>query len=86
MHLGTLLSGGANLRQIVREIHARWDNPVRATVALRGSFNAWPRLPYQLGELVVRSYELPWQIAPMLWRKLQLMTKSEAIQRLALTD
>jgi hypothetical protein len=48
------------------EIDARWDNPVRATAALRGSFNRWPRWPYQLAELLFRSPEVPRQLAMML--------------------
>jgi Uncharacterised nucleotidyltransferase len=41
-----------------REMAARWDRPVRATVAIRGGFNNWPRFPYQLGELLSRLPEL----------------------------
>jgi hypothetical protein len=50
-------------RKLFSEICARWDNPVRATVRLRGSFNDWPRWPYQLGELLLRSPELLGQLA-----------------------
>jgi hypothetical protein len=53
---------------------------------LRGRFNAWPRLPYQLGEVVVRSPELPRQMAIMLWQKLKLMTNSAAITRQSLVE
>lgn len=48
------------------EFCARWDNPVRATVRLRGSFNEWPRWPYQLGEMLLRSPEVPRQLAAMM--------------------
>jgi hypothetical protein len=36
-------------RQMFREACARWDMPVAATIALRGPFNEFPRLPFQLG-------------------------------------
>jgi hypothetical protein len=35
--------------QIFREARERWDMPIAATVALGGAFNAFPRLPFQLG-------------------------------------
>jgi hypothetical protein len=42
-------------KQFLQEFLARWDQPVRATVALRGRFNYWPRFPYQLLYLVART-------------------------------
>jgi hypothetical protein len=50
------------------EVYSRWDQPVRATVALRGRFNNWPRWPYQLAELMLRSPEVPKQLARMVVR------------------
>ena len=47
------------------EVFARWDQPVRSTVALSGRFNNWPRWPYQLTELLLRSPEVPKQLARM---------------------
>jgi hypothetical protein len=35
------------------------DNPVRATAAVGGQFNNWPRLPYRVAELVMRLPEIP---------------------------
>jgi hypothetical protein len=35
--------------QLVREARRRWDMPIAATVALGGTFNEFPRLPFQLG-------------------------------------
>jgi hypothetical protein len=52
--------------RLFNEIDARWDNPVRATVTLRGSFNQWPRWPYQVAELFLHSPEVPRQLAMML--------------------
>jgi len=48
------------------EVYARWDQPVRATVALHGRFNNWPRWPYQLAELLLRSSEVPKQMSKMI--------------------
>jgi hypothetical protein len=47
------------------DLYQRWDNPVRATAAVHGQFNNWPRLPYRLRESVMRSRELPKALASM---------------------
>jgi len=52
------------------EVYARWDQPVRATVAMRGRFNNWPRWPYQLGELLLHTSEVPKQLASMIVRRI----------------
>jgi hypothetical protein len=65
MALPTLLHALAEPRKIFRELYARCDQPVRATITLRGRFNDWPRSPYQLAELIKRSPELPRQLALM---------------------
>jgi len=49
--LSALLGGDGARREFTENFLGRLDQPVRATVALRGRFNNWPRLPYQLGEL-----------------------------------
>src|SRR5258708_4996590 len=49
--LSALLGGHDERKEFAENFFARLDQPVRATVALRGRFNNWPRLPYQLGEL-----------------------------------
>jgi hypothetical protein len=49
--LSALLDGDRARREFTENFLARLDQPVRATVALCGSFNNWPRLPFQLGEL-----------------------------------
>lgn len=41
----------AGLAQAIRQ---RWPNPIEATIALRGAFNARPRLPFQLGSCLAR--------------------------------
>ena len=72
--------------KLFSELAARWRHPIRATVEVRGSFNEWPRGPYQLAALLLRSPELPRQMALLLFRKLRLLIKSEAITRLPLAD
>jgi hypothetical protein len=39
-------------------LYQRWDNPIRATAAVGGRFNNWPRLPYRLAESMMRVTEL----------------------------
>lgn len=63
MALPELLKRTTGYRTFFSELCARWKNPVRATVRLRGRFNDWPRWPYQLGELFLRSPEIPRQLA-----------------------
>ena len=40
---------------LLRALRVRWPNAVEATVGMGGSFNAWPRLPYQVAECARRS-------------------------------
>jgi len=44
----------------------RFDNPVRATAAVGGQFNNWPRLPYRVAELVMRLPEVPAHLVSLL--------------------
>ena len=46
-------------RSAFKRLYSRWDNPVRATARLGGRFNSIPRLPYLLGETIIRVGELP---------------------------
>jgi hypothetical protein len=39
-------------------LYQRWDNPIRATAAVGGRFNNWPRLPYRLAESMMRLPEM----------------------------
>jgi len=41
--------------RVLRALRLRWPNPIEATVDLKGRFNDWPRLPYQLASCVVRT-------------------------------
>jgi hypothetical protein len=36
------------------EIRKRWPNPIRATIYFGGSFNEFPRLPFQLGNFIAQ--------------------------------
>jgi hypothetical protein len=57
-----------NLRTGFADLYARWDNPVRATAAVHGRFNNWPRLPYRVLESILRGPELPRQLLRV-WRR-----------------
>ena len=41
--------------QLPRALRLRWPNPVQATVGVGGPFNELPRLPFQVGECLMRS-------------------------------
>lgn len=65
--LPTLLDLRSHPRELLREIHARWDNPIRSTARLRGAYNGWPRAPYQILEIVQRMRaEVPKQLLTIL--------------------
>ncbi len=40
---------------LVTDLANRWPNPILATISVKGQFNHWPRLPYQLGNCLVRA-------------------------------
>lgn len=44
-----------SLRRLPSELRRHWPNPIEATVALQGSFNRLPRLPFQIGHVVSRT-------------------------------
>jgi hypothetical protein len=39
-----------------RETRHHWPNGIEATAGVRGPFNNWPRLPFQLGSILVRAF------------------------------
>ncbi|HEY0380108.1 MAG TPA: nucleotidyltransferase family protein [Pyrinomonadaceae bacterium] len=43
---------------ILKGLRHRWPNTIEATVVVRGPFNDWPRLPFQLGSCVARTVKL----------------------------
>jgi Uncharacterised nucleotidyltransferase len=44
--------------ETLRAIRHRWPNPIQATVDAGGSFNNWPRLPFQFRDCLVRTARL----------------------------
>jgi hypothetical protein len=40
---------------ILKGLRHRWPNTIEATVVVRGPFNDWPRLPFQIGSCVART-------------------------------
>jgi hypothetical protein len=41
--------------QLPKAALKRWPDPIGATIRLKGSFNAWPRLPFQLSDYFIHS-------------------------------
>jgi len=39
----------------LKSLWERWPNAIEATVGVKGPFNNWPRLPFQIGECVMRT-------------------------------
>jgi hypothetical protein len=56
----------SRLRTNLSGLWTKLDNPVRATAAVGGQFNNWPRLPYRVAELVMRFPEAPAHLASLL--------------------
>jgi len=46
----------------LQALRLRWPNPIEATVSVRGPFNQWPRLPFQIGACVARTIRFIRQI------------------------
>lgn len=41
--------------RVVQALKARWPDPIEATIRMRGQFNEWPRLPFQVGQYVAKT-------------------------------
>ncbi|MEK6288268.1 MAG: nucleotidyltransferase family protein [Acidobacteriota bacterium] len=46
------------LDELPKELLRHWPNPIEATMTLRGPFNRLPRLPFQVGHVVSRTFAL----------------------------
>jgi putative nucleotidyltransferase-like protein len=53
---------------VLGALRLRWPNPVEATVHVGGTFNDWPRLPYQLGACALRAATFAARL-PSTWRE-----------------
>ena len=42
-------------RTLMNAIRQRWPDPVTATFNLRGRFDEFPRLPYQVGDFLLKA-------------------------------
>ena len=40
---------------LFRGLKNRWPNPIEATSSVNGPFNEWPRLPFQIGNCILRA-------------------------------
>ena len=47
-------------------LRERWPNAIEATVGTKGPFNNWPRLPFQLGECVLRTTAFARQVPKLI--------------------
>jgi hypothetical protein len=59
----------AHLRRrmgMLSSLRERWPNAVEATIGVRGPFNNWPRLPFQLGDCALRTARFALQIPKLL--------------------
>jgi putative nucleotidyltransferase-like protein len=65
--------------QSLVELYARWDNPIRSTVAVGGQFNNWPRLPYRVAESVLRVPELPAHLRLLIERRTGLRRRGNPL-------
>jgi Uncharacterised nucleotidyltransferase len=45
------------------ELLRHWPNPIEGTMGVRGPWNAWPRLPFQLAHVVVRGVQFARSLA-----------------------
>jgi hypothetical protein len=54
-HRAPMASYIRNPSGLFSDLRARWPNPIEATIYMRGSFNALPRWPFQVGECVDRT-------------------------------
>jgi hypothetical protein len=57
-HLKPMATYFRNPSGLLEGLAARWPDPVEATVSLGGSFNAFPRFPFQMAECFLRTARL----------------------------
>ena len=46
-----------NPKGVLTGLRNRWPNPIKATVSINGRFNSLPRIPYQVGNCVLRAVQ-----------------------------
>jgi hypothetical protein len=54
-HTAPMASYVKNPGGLIQALKERWPNPILATVSVNGEFNDMPRLPYQIGNCVMRA-------------------------------
>lgn len=57
-----------------RDVRNRWPDPIEATISLGGPFNDWPRLPFQLGNGVLRAMRFLLRLPGLLREQRSLRT------------
>ena len=53
----------------LKALRLRWPNPIQATVGVGGPFNSLPRLPFQIGECLVRTLRFARQLPNLIHGK-----------------
>ena len=53
---------------VLRALRERWPNAIEATIGTKAPFNNWPRLPFQLGECVLRTIAFARQIPGVIYK------------------
>jgi hypothetical protein len=51
---------------LIEALRLRWPNAIEATINVKGPFNQWPRLPFQIGSCVMRTARFVWQIPKLI--------------------
>ena len=51
---------------VLQALRQRWPNAIEATVGTKAPFNNWPRLPFQLGECVLRTTAFARQVPKLI--------------------
>lgn len=63
-HLAPMSTYLSRPKGVLRDLANRWPNPILATISVKGRFNRIPRLPYQLGNCLLRAGRLATSLLP----------------------
>jgi hypothetical protein len=62
-HRAAMVSYLRDPRGLLKDLRSRWPNPIEATVSMGGPFNEFPRLPFQIGDCIVRTARFVMRLA-----------------------
>ncbi len=66
MDSSTMTASLRRPRSMLKALRLRWPNPIQATVGVGGPFNELPRLPFQLGECLLRTAHFVTQVPQLI--------------------